>query len=68
MEIFVTDDALTERTKAVTLLATDASEEIFLSEIMRVLRRPRRGDRIKVTRADGESYLTWRPARRANKK
>lgn len=61
MDAFTSQDTLTERTVCLTLLATNASEELFLTEIHRVLCNPKRRDRIKVTRADGENYFTWHP-------
>ena len=52
-------DEITKRVVSMTITASEASEEVFLSELNRVMLRPNEDDYICVTRTEGD--LVWRP-------
>jgi hypothetical protein len=59
MRISYLSDEITKRVVSMTITASEAAEEVFLSELNRVMLRPTQGDYICVTRTDGD--LVWRP-------
>jgi len=63
LNISYTKDETSGRLTAMTLFANDGIEEIFLTEVHRVLCRPTFDDQISVTRANGEDRLVWKPLR-----
>lgn len=66
MQLTYTEDETSRRITAMTLFSGDAVEEIFLTELFRVLCRPTEQDEISVTRSNGEDRLTWKPLRRGD--
>lgn len=66
MNISYTKDESSGRLTAMTLFAKDGIEEIFLTEVHRVLCRPTIDDQISVTRISGEDRLVWKPLRKGN--